>query len=298
MGEASVFACPVCGSSAAKPMFEKSGHQFARCSGCELEAISPPPTDETLAAIYGAHYYESWGLHDSESIVRQLKKRTFQSVLKRVGPPRGSKRLLDCGAATGFLLEVAADMGYSPYGLELSEFGANEIATKFGADHVFRGELQDCKFPDAGKDSFAAVTMCDYIEHVRDPRHVLSLAHDLLEQDGLIALTTPDAGSMSHRVLGSGWSHYKIEHLHYFNRANMKRLLEDVGFSSVTFYPLWKSLTLDYIGHQLDVYPHKILTPVAHGIQRVVPSTLRKAPMPFSTGELLAIARRNTKRTQ
>lgn len=271
-------------------MFEKAGHHFARCSGCDLETISPQPTDATLESIYGAHYYESWGLHDEESVVRNLKKRTFKYVLDRIDGPHSNTRLLDCGAATGFLLEVASDMGYTPYGLELSAFGASEIARKFGADHVFRGELEDLKFPDAGRGDFGVITMCDYIEHVRDPRRVLTLARELLAPGGQLAITTPDAGSLSHRVLGSGWTHYKIEHLHYFNRRNLEKLLVELGFASVEFYPLWKSLTLDYIGHQLDEYPHRVMTPIARGLQRVVPSTLRRTPVPFSTGEFLAIA--------
>ena len=91
-------------------------------------------------------------------------------------------------------------------------------------------------------------------------------------------------------MLRTGWTHYKIEHLFYFNKRNLERLLVDVGFSSVRFYPLWKSLTLDYIGHQFEVYPHPALTPVARALRRM-PGTIRSFPLPFTTGELLAIAR-------
>jgi hypothetical protein len=132
--------------------------------------------------------------------------------------------------------------------------------------------------------------MCDYIEHVRDPRQTLALARRWLGPDGALAITTPDAGSPSRRVLGTGWTHYNIEHLFYFNKKNLARLLQDVGFSSVKFYPLWKSLTLDYIGHQFEVYPHPALTPVARAL-RHMPSSLRALPLPFTTGELLAVAR-------
>jgi 2-polyprenyl-3-methyl-5-hydroxy-6-metoxy-1,4-benzoquinol methylase len=283
-------ACEVCASTTSKPMFDKLEHHFVRCADCGLERISPQPSDETLAKIYGAHYYDAWGLHDNEDTVATLKKRTFRYVLGKLDKPEPGAKLLDCGAATGFLLDVAATLGYEPYGLELSEFGAKAIASKFGADHVFCGELQDCKFPGAGPGDFNVVTMCDYIEHVRDPRHTLELARTLLGPGGTLAITTPDAGSPSHRVLGTGWTHYKIEHLFYFNKKNLERLLKDVGFSSVSFYPLWKSLTLDYIGHQFEIYPHKALTAVARAVRRLAPEPIRTLPLPFTTGELLAIA--------
>lgn len=284
-------ACEVCSSTNSEPMFDKLDHRFVRCGECGLERIVPQPTDETLAKIYGAHYYDAWGLHEDEQTVAQLKKRTFKYVLGKLDAAAPGDKLLDCGAATGFLMEVARDLGYTPYGLELSEFGAKAIAGKFGAERVFCGELQNCKFADAGPGDFRVITMCDYIEHVRDPRQTLKLAHALLGRGGTLAITTPDAGSPSRRLLGNGWTHYKIEHLFYFNKRNLERLLKDVGFTSVKFYPLWKSLTLDYIGHQFEIYPHKALTTLARAVRRLTPQSVRAMPLPFTTGELLAVAR-------
>jgi SAM-dependent methyltransferase len=283
-------ACEVCSSSVEIPMFDKLAHHFVRCGDCGLERISPQPSDETLAKIYGAHYYDAWGLHDNEQMVASLKKRTFAYVLGKLATPGPGTKLLDCGAATGFLLDVAKELGYDPYGLELSAFGAGEIGKKLGADHVFCGELPHAAFPGVERGDFRVITMCDYIEHVRDPRQTLALARGWLGTGGTLAITTPDAGSPSRRVLGTGWTHYKIEHLFYFNKRNLERLLQEVGFSSVRFYPLWKSLTLDYIGHQFEVYPHRALTPVARALRRM-PEPIRAFPLPFTTGELLAVAR-------
>lgn len=286
-----VRACEVCHSSEAAPLFDKAEHHFTRCRGCGLERISPQPTDETLAKIYGAHYYDAWGLDRGEDTVATLKKRTFGYVLGKLPAHRPGARLLDCGAATGFLVEVAEGLGYRSYAVELSEFGAQAIAGKIGAGRVHCGQLEDAHFADAEAGDFDVVTMCDYIEHVRDPRQTLGQARRLLAPTGVLAITTPDTGSPSRRVLGTSWTHYKLEHLFYFNRRNLERLLREAGFSSVEFHPLWKSLTLDYIAHQFDVYQHRALTPVARALRRLTPSVLRAAPIPFSTGELLAIAR-------
>lgn len=281
--------CEVCGSPTSSPMFDKAGHQFIRCRDCGLERISPQPSDDTLAKIYGAHYYDAWGLGNAEDTVATLKKRTFRYVLGKLPPHAPGARLLDCGAATGFLVEVARELGYRAYAVELSEFGAAAIGEKLGAERVWCGQLEDARFADA--DRFDVITMCDYIEHVRDPRQTLGHARRLLADGGRLAITTPDAGSPSRRVLGTSWTHYKLEHLFYFDRKNLARLLREAGFSSVSFHPLWKSLTLDYIAHQFEVYQHRALTPLARTLRRFTPAALRAAPIPFSTGELLAIAR-------
>ena len=284
-------ACEVCESSDFRPMFAKADHHFVRCAICGLERIDPQPSDETLAAIYGSHYYDAWGLHDDEATVAALKKGTFRFVLGKLPRAEPGAKLLDLGAATGFLLDVARDLGYDPYGVELSEFGARAIAGKFGADHVHQGELTTAPFARGGKGDFSVVTMCDYLEHVRDPRQTLARARELLGPGGTVAITTPDAGSPSRKLLRTGWTHYKVEHLFYFNQRNLRRLLEDVGFRAVEFHTLWKSLTLDYIGHQFEVYPHPALTRVARAVRKLTPRPVRHLPLPFSTGELLAIAR-------
>jgi 2-polyprenyl-3-methyl-5-hydroxy-6-metoxy-1,4-benzoquinol methylase len=285
-----VATCEVCSASATVLRFEKHGHRFVRCARCGLERISPQPSAETLARIYGQHYYDAWGLGEDEASVATLKKRTFRTVLRALGrAPRGAK-LLDCGAATGFLLEVAAELGYEPYGVELSSFGARAVADKFGPTRVHCGELSDAHFADAAPGDFHAITMCDYIEHVREPRQVLRRARELLGAGGALAITTPDTGSWSHRLLGNGWSHYRLEHLFYFDRRNLQRLLEEVGFSSVTFHPLPKALSLDFIGHQLDRNPHPALTRLARWARAVLPRAVSRLPVRVQIGELFAVA--------
>jgi 2-polyprenyl-3-methyl-5-hydroxy-6-metoxy-1,4-benzoquinol methylase len=291
--EAALRACEVCSGTGFTTLFEKDEHRWTRCQACALERIDPPPTDETLSAIYGKHYYDAWGLHSDASTVSQLKKATFAYVLGQLPDLPVNAKLLDCGAATGFLLEIAKERGFEPYGIELSEFGANAIAEKFGKDRAFRGEIEDASFPDAGKGSFDAITMCDYIEHVRNPKRVLERAHQLLAPNGVIALTTPDTDSLTHRVLAKGWSHYKVEHLYYFGHENLARLLASAGFGKVEFKPLWKALNLKYIREQFEVYPHPVLSKVARGLGQVVPNKLQAQTIRLLTGEMLAIARRD-----
>jgi SAM-dependent methyltransferase len=282
---APVRTCEVCGSAHFQAFGDKDGHHFTRCASCGLERIDPQPTDEVLAKIYGEHYYDAWGLQTDRSAVEQIKRSTFRRVLRGLGS--GSGRLLDCGAATGFLMREARELGYEPFGVELSEFGAKEIASRFGADHAFHGHLEDAPFAPG---FFQAITMCDYLEHVRDPRRIVERAFGLLAPGGKLAISMPRVGSLTHRLMGMRWSHYKVEHLYYFSVENLGELLRSVGFGRYRGKMLLKTMSLPYVAHQFDVYPHPVLTPAVHGAMAILPSRVRGTMFPIPMGELVAYA--------
>jgi 2-polyprenyl-3-methyl-5-hydroxy-6-metoxy-1,4-benzoquinol methylase len=279
--------CEVCGADDFGSVGEKADHRITRCRRCGLERIDPQPTDETLGRIYGEHYYDAWGLQTDQESVEALKRGTFTRVLRAVGHVRPGARLLDCGAATGFLMGVAKDLGYDPYGVELSEFGAKSIAKRFGADHVHHGHLEDASFPDG---HFDVISMCDFLEHVRDPERVLRRAHALLARGGKLAISMPRVGSFTHRVMGIKWTHYKVEHLYYFSVANLRTLLERLGFRHYSGKTLVKTMNLRYMAHQFSIYPHPVLTPLVKGATALVPQVVQRATFPIAMGELVAYA--------
>ena len=282
-------ACEVCEGKTFREFGHKNDHTFTRCDTCGLERIDPPPTDETLERIYGEHYYDAWGLKRDHDAVAKIKRQTFERVVSGAGSLKPGARVLDLGAATGFLLEVAKEQGFEVYGLELSEFGAAEIARKFGKDRVFRGQLEDASFEGAAKGSFDAIFMCDYIEHVRDPRGVLDLVYEWLAPGGVAAITTPRLDSLSRKLMGMGWTHYKTEHLYYFSNQALERLMKRAGFTNYRGKSLVKSMTADYIAHQFRVYPHPLLSQVAK-VGELLPEMAREASFPILMGDLLAYA--------
>jgi 2-polyprenyl-3-methyl-5-hydroxy-6-metoxy-1,4-benzoquinol methylase len=267
----------------------KAGHPITKCTACGLERLDPQPTDAELDRVYGEHYYDAWGLKGQHDVVATLKRGTSRRVVRGAGPLPANSKVLDCGAATGFLMEVARDEGYEPYGIELSEFGASAIEGKFGKGRAFQGHVEDARFPGVKDGDFRAAFMCDFLEHVRRPEDVLRRVLAMLAPDGVLAVTTPRIGSFSHRAMRRGWSHYKVEHLFYFSTHSLERLLLRVGFTRVTFAVPWKTMNLDYIAHQMRVYPHPVLSRVAKAI-RFAPPKLTAAPFPIVMGELLAYA--------
>src|SRR6185312_12738538 len=119
---------PACGDGDFAILYRRAVGErgIERCGACGLQRLSPRPTVEEITALYGAEYFKAWGMEGGENQqVALMKKRTFR---RRIGELRrfvNEGALLDVGAASGFLLEVARDAGFEPWGVELSTYAAD-----------------------------------------------------------------------------------------------------------------------------------------------------------------------------
>jgi 2-polyprenyl-3-methyl-5-hydroxy-6-metoxy-1,4-benzoquinol methylase len=282
--------CEVCTSTAFTRLFRKHGHGYARCARCGLIRIDPQPSDEVLARIYSRSYFDAWGAADSLDISRAIKRPTFERLLRMLPIGEGA-RLLDCGAAFGFLMEAAADLGYAPYGIELEEHAARLLRDQFGEDRTFCGPFERAEFPGLSDRAFDCVFMCDFIEHVRSPQSVLERGAALLKPGGLLVITTPDAGSMSRRLLGASWPHFQLEHLFYFDRRNLSALLGRLGFGVILARSMLKTLSLDYLACQIRTRASTTFDRLAVRAIGAVPPPLRKRPIRLPSGQMVVVAR-------
>jgi SAM-dependent methyltransferase len=196
--------------------------------------------------------------------------------------------VLDCGAAFGALMDVAAEAGFEAYGIELVADAADAIARRFGPERVFSGQFEQAAFPCVGDNGFDCVFMCDFIEHVRDPQAVLRRASSLLKPGGWIVLTTPDTDSLSCRLMGAGWPLYDVEHLYCFNRRNLGLLLKRAGLTATGSGCARKVVDLAYIRDQLNARPRPLVTPAINLVARCA-GCLRNRQVSFSLGQMIVV---------
>ncbi|KAF0127105.1 MAG: ubiG2 [Elusimicrobia bacterium] len=282
--------CPVCGSDSLKKGAALGPGAVYTCASCAVRFISPQPSDRELRAIYGEGYYRSWGLSGTEKNagVKAMKTATFELRLDLISRYKTSGNILDVGCATGYFMEAAEKRGFSPYGVEISGYSSAVARARFGAGKVHAGVLEDCPF---GEGFFDAIAMSDLLEHVRDPLRTLSAARRLLKEDGVLMIMTPDTDSLTSRIMGSRWTHYKPEHLFYFNRSSLSLLAKTSGFEAVRFEAAKKSMNLEYLRTQFAAYPHWLLSPAASLAAGLVPRGLRSRNFGLTMGEMTAILR-------
>lgn len=285
-------SCPMCGGKPGKFRRVVRAGAVAICDDCGGWYRTPRPAASDLEGIYTEEYYDSWGLNDNPKSVKLTKNATFSPILTQleaITPMDGNTgRILDVGAATGLLLEVAAGRGWEPYAVELNPYSAGVLREKFGTERVFEGELADYPVSDG---FFDVITMTDVLEHVLDVAGTLKVAANLLKEGGVLCVTTPRVDSFSRMLLGRHWLHFKEEHVQYFSGKAIAMVLAEAGFDRIQIGGHYKYLTIAYVHQQLQSFPHWLLTPMTGFVNHIIPNSFRVHPLRFRCGEMLVIGR-------
>ncbi len=243
-------ACVACGAEAnPRFLFRKNGCSIVACPRCDLAWVDAGR--EGAADIYDEGYFTSergFGYGDYVSSERVLR-REFRATaeLLRAHVPANA-RVLEVGAAYGYFLLEARAHHREVVGVELAE-GAARSARGRGLD-VRAGVYDDTMAREIG--AIDAAVMLDVIEHLEDPLAVVSRLHANLSPGGHLVLTTGDFGSLVGRATGKRWRLMTPpEHLFFFTRGSIERLLDRAGFTIVDVSYPWKLVPVGLVVHQL-----------------------------------------------
>jgi hypothetical protein len=211
--------CPICGTSSitrSKAVL-KLPEQHEYCIGCDHVFQWPPE----IGISYDADYiktYESYPTRDMSflrlgALLSHVDSHDPES--RMMGEPR-QRTLLDIGYGNGEFARLAKDAGFDAYGSDVHgvDYGVKDVAL----DHAGRWDV---------------VTMFDSIEHFPD----FSVLRQLMVRTDMLLISTPlrPAGETSFTGRWwDGWHHFKPgEHLHYFSRKSLARLLQGFGMKQL-----------------------------------------------------------------
>jgi 2-polyprenyl-3-methyl-5-hydroxy-6-metoxy-1,4-benzoquinol methylase len=198
------------------------------CPGCAYEG----------AAHASKHVVAEDDLPEaSQNALRQENCRTIVALTRQFAAPRANT-LLDVGSAQGWFLE-AASRAFEVLGVEPDEVLAKQAAA--------RGlPVRIGYFPQALADGeqFDIIVLNEIIEHIPDIRAALRDCHQRLAPDGTLVLNLPSSHGLCYRMaklfarLGLRGAFNRLwqrgmpsPHVHYFNPANLTRLVEREGFT-------------------------------------------------------------------
>lgn len=228
--------CPLCKGTAREVIFSKKGFDLVRCGSCNLAYLGKPPTTTDLQKLYSfeAGYQNDFANTSSTQV--KFHTKVARLSLAALQKYRTNGRLLDIGCSAGFFLKEAAAVGWEANGLEYSPDTA-AVAARIPGLHIKTGTLDDANYE---AKFFDVVTLWDVIEHVPDPVQMMQGVHRILQDDGLVAISTPNIDGLfpqlSYRIAKQldYWPHPEPpHHLLQFSGQTLGLLLARAGFEIV-----------------------------------------------------------------
>lgn len=231
-------ACVVCGDSHGSVVFEEFGVEVLRCHTCG-HIYS---THET-----GQHHGEYFGKHvpaGDHFWWDEAHARMHTDFCQRFLAGRGGT-LLDVGCGLGFFVKrVSAFPHWRAFGCDTSkaavEFAQRELELKA----IYWGPVEECDFSDR---YFDIVTLWDVIEHVPDPDPLLSSVWNLLRDDGMLFMHTPNVSiqlpkaRVTKLVRGMDPRLHYLEardHVNLYSTDTIQRVLHRNGYGDIRFVHL------------------------------------------------------------
>jgi len=211
----------------------------------------------------------------------------------------GTKELpvLDLASGSGAMLARLRDGGFTDITaveLDVKKFAVPEL-TPLAID-------LNSDFAKALGRRFSLVTAIEIIEHLDSPRHFLSQVRELLDEDGLLLLTTPNIAEWMGRIrfLLTGTLRYFDDVQYQYNHhvsplpeAQLRHLLSEVGLGIVAaktvgsffgplkmacLFPLW-------LPFRLFAGPSVMGDVNLYVLRRVAPQSWRAGDWTADTGE-------------
>ncbi len=242
-----------------------------RCSDCRAAYLDPRPNRETIGLAYERYYthidrddaraqanvgsrlgaaaracingYRNrcYGTHiDNASAIGSALisamppiARYFDANARHLArPSKGADRLLDVGSGNGEFLNFANDAGWNVTGLDLDD-KAVEVSRKSGLD-VHHGTLD--LFANQSME-YDLITVAHVIEHVHDPKKLISDCFRLLKPGGKLWLETPNIDALGHQRFGRNWRGLEPpRHLVILSQDSLSKALTNVGFTDIHYF--------------------------------------------------------------
>lgn len=236
--------CPVCGGKGT-PYFrafsfvmgdfsypDLPAKLWMKCPGCgNLYTWKYPK--ETLAQSENAAYvYADRNKYlTATQNVSGYALAVWSDILNSLQPYACGSTLLEVGVGSGELLAVALEMGYQADAVELVTSVAQRTADILGIP-VWNGDFLQYRT----EKTYSIIIMGDVIEHVSNPALALENARRLLDEDGVLWLSTPNFESSFSKMRKFDdpmWC--EPHHVTYFSYQGFAALAGRCGFSIVRY---------------------------------------------------------------
>ena len=264
--------CPLCASDG-KRLFRTSDIWIRECLACEHRWAEIGCTAGHVERVYDDSYFCEGGAGYPDyikagSLLRE-HGRDYAHLLKARSVNVG--KMLDVGAAAGFVLLGFQDEGWIGSGIEpnrrMASFASNQLGLEV---HCMAFEELEAT------ETYDLITMIQVLPHLADPLSNLRKAVALLKPGGFLLIETWNRDSRTARMLGQLWHEYSPPSvLHWFNLPDLVTILATLSCTRISTGRPRKGIggahIRSIIGHKLG--HHRYLTFFAPALS-VIPKSV------------------------
>lgn len=226
-------------------------HRLYRCTSCQSLFYYPFPTKDKKHEIpwESAKWYVERGanlLFYAEVLA------TVKRTLEDVTPQKPAKKvaMLEVGGSYGFLMDMASVLfRWNVSGADPSPC-ARQGARELGLS-IFNSTIDDAQIDK----KFDAIIGVQLVEHIDKPRLLLAKLSELVREEGLVVLTTPDAS-----VSDLGAEYSPGDHHVLFSRKGLASALDDAGLIYQRFFSTTVPTIMGVVAAKRSL-PESILMP-------------------------------------
>lgn len=218
-------SCIFCHQSQAPTVLRENGYEGKKCTSCNLIYVSPRPSLEQIANLYGhdqAHIPAS--THIAQEYPKKLHAIHTLNIIKRYVP---SGDLLEIGSGAGYFLSQAQREGFSPYGIELNLVQAEFIKNNLRIPCLER----PLELDSFGTKKFDVIYHSDVLSHFYDPIQALQIMQAKLNPGGYMIFETGNIADIHAKYYTAFNAMQYPDHLFFFGEKSLATLLDLTGFT-------------------------------------------------------------------
>ncbi len=229
-------ACSLCGGALEVSSYVVTDFDLRECKNCDLvyNADRNAQDVESVEA-FTDEFFASYAEHP---LMHRIELRRFER-LSDTGTLQGLT-VVDVGSGDGRFLSLLASRGAIPIGVELNDKQRNRGAAKGISSFATLADLEKSHLGDID------LIYCSHtLEHFLDPFDALKRMFRLLRPGGGLDITVPCLNKATFKLerflrkfeTQGGWGIFYPEHLTYFNRESLQKMVERAGFQTLSIRP-------------------------------------------------------------
>lgn len=252
----------------------------AKCTECnsfwDMDALSANIEYDPSYPELRSHYSPAVGAN---------KIKTLQGWLKTTGINLTPVTVCEVGFGGGYCLKYLQDMSLKTYGIETIQQNIDHAATigvkkecLFLADHL----------PEELPSKVDLWIFQDSYEHLTSPGAFVSWLSHNSSAGAYLLIVSPEASSLSEKILGRYWPHKLNDHTFHWSRKGLIDFFSQRGFIIERFFTPKKDISLMTVAAHL-VHKAKISEKILDWLNG---SSLKYVSFRFNIGEMGLLIRR------